>query len=131
MQTDETQGTFEGILEPHTASVKAIARALRRLLLETNPDLFETPRGGEKCTTYGIGPRKRSQAYANIMPLKSAVNLGFYHGVALPDPKGLLEGTGKRARHAKVADLRQARDPALVALVRAAVRERAAAVPPA
>lgn len=47
------------------------------------------------------------------------VNLGFYEGAHLADPDGVLEGTGKALRHAKVrtkADL----TPALARVVKAA-----------
>lgn len=47
------------------------------------------------------------------------VNLGFYEGAHVADPDGVLEGTGKSLRHAKVrskADL----TPALARLIRAA-----------
>ena len=30
------------------------------------------------------------------------MNVGFYHGAALDDPAGLLEGSGKRMRHVKL-----------------------------
>ena len=30
------------------------------------------------------------------------VNVGFFHGAALPDPAGLLEGSGKYMRHVKM-----------------------------
>lgn len=38
-------------------------------------------------------------AYVNIF--KAHVNVGFYHGAELTDPKRLLEGSGKRMRHVK------------------------------
>jgi hypothetical protein len=94
MKSDERLGTFETILKPHTSEIQAIARALRTLIETVHPESVETPRIGEKCTTYGVGPRKMTEAYAHIMPLTSSVNLGFYRGLALPDPAGLLEGTG-------------------------------------
>jgi hypothetical protein len=33
---------------------------------------------------------------------KSHVNLGFFHGASLRDPKRLLQGDGKRMRHVKL-----------------------------
>ncbi len=33
---------------------------------------------------------------------RSHVNVGFFHGAALPDPAGLLQGTGKFMRHVKL-----------------------------
>ncbi len=101
-----------------------MACALRALIESLHADSFETPRNGERCTTYGIGPKKMTQAYAHIMPLKTSVNLGLYHGTSLPDPAGLLEGTGKSSRHVKITDLETVRSPAIRALLLAAIRER-------
>jgi hypothetical protein len=38
--------------------------------------------------------------YVNVFT--SHVNVGFFHGVALPDPARLLQGTGKFMRHVKL-----------------------------
>src|SRR5690606_42092405 len=38
--------------------------------------------------------------YVNVFT--SHINVGFYHGVDLPDPSRLLVGTGKRMRHVKL-----------------------------
>jgi hypothetical protein len=37
-----------------------------------------------------------------VSPFKSHINLGFLKGTELPDPKGLLEGTGMLLRHVKI-----------------------------
>jgi hypothetical protein len=39
-------------------------------------------------------------AYANAF--RAHLNVGFFHGAALEDPAGLLEGVGKRMRHVKL-----------------------------
>jgi len=51
------------------------------------------------------------------------VNLGFAHGISLSDPKGLLEGTGKRARHVKLKSIDDVNRPALRQLLEAAMAE--------
>ncbi len=38
--------------------------------------------------------------YVNVF--RSHVNVGFFHGAALADPAGLLEGAGKFMRHVKL-----------------------------
>jgi hypothetical protein len=38
--------------------------------------------------------------YVNVFT--SHVNVGFFHGAALPDPARLLQGTGKFMRHVKL-----------------------------
>jgi hypothetical protein len=35
---------------------------------------------------------------------KNHVNIGFWRGVQLKDPKGLLEGSGEKMRHIKISE---------------------------
>lgn len=41
-------------------------------------------------------------AFAYVNVFKAHVNVGFFHGAALDDPAGLLEGRGVRMRHVKL-----------------------------
>ncbi len=41
-------------------------------------------------------------AFGYVNVFKAHVNVGFFTGALLPDPKSLLEGTGKRMRHVKL-----------------------------
>ena len=54
-------------------------------------------------------------AYANAF--KAHVNVGFFCGVGLADPDGLLEGTGKFMRHVKLRPGQQVNDAALRKLI--------------
>ena len=58
--------------------------------------------------------------FGYVNAFKDHVNVGFYHGDALDDPAGLLEGTGKRMRHVKLYPGREPDPAALAALVAAA-----------
>lgn len=49
------------------------------------------------------------------------VGVEFWRGSTLPDPDGLLEGTGKNLRHVKLRTLDEAGAPALGRLIRRAV----------
>ena len=40
--------------------------------------------------------------FAYVGVFRAHINVGFFHGAALPDPAGLLQGTGKYMRHVKV-----------------------------
>jgi hypothetical protein len=39
---------------------------------------------------------------ATVNVFTAHVNVGFFHGAALPDPAHLLQGTGKFMRHVKL-----------------------------
>jgi hypothetical protein len=125
MSPSETKfGTFESLvagLEPH---VEGIARLLRGLILDLHPDAVEVVRLGDNTASYGVGPKKMSEAYSYIMPQKGYVNLGFYHGASLVDPEGLLEGTGKRLRHVKLRSVEETAQTALRQLIEKALADR-------
>lgn len=51
---------------------------------------------------------------------RAHVNVGFFYGAELPDPAGLLQGTGKRMRHVKTRPGAEPNAAALEALIAAA-----------
>lgn len=124
LQTDTRLGTIDDVLDGVDEPIRAITLRLRDLVIEVDPETWESPRPGDRALSYGIGPKKMVEGYAYIMPQRGYVNLGFYQGAMLPDPAGLLEGTGAKLRHVKVRSLDDAGQPALRALVAAAVAER-------
>ena len=121
-------GTFDELLAETEASLRPIVRRLREMVLEVHPGAVEVVRLGDRAATYGLGPRKMSEGYCYVLPHQRWVNLGFYQGVALPDPGQLLEGTGARLRHVKVRSLEDTDAPALRELVALALAERRAAL---
>ena len=98
---------------------RAVARALRQLVLETGADLQEK-------VMYGV-PWYRGKAYVcAIVAHSDHTNLEFYHGSSLRDPARILEGTGKNLRHVKVHAVDVVRRPSLRALLREAIELDAA-----
>jgi len=100
--------------------VQAIALRLRVLILEIVPNAIEQVDQPGKLIGYGFKPTYKDTICV-IMPLKSAINLGFPRGTELPDPERLLTGTGKRARHVKITTLQDADLPGLRGLIEASV----------
>ncbi len=119
-------GTFDDLLEITEEGLRPIVTALREVVLEVDADTCEVVRLGDRAATYGVGPRKMIDGYADILPYKRWVNLGFYQGVELADPEGLLEGTGAKMRHVKVRSVDEARQAAVRALVEGALERRKA-----
>ena len=52
---------------------------------------------------------------------KAHANLGFARGSSMPDPDGVIEGTGKNMRHVKVRSVEAAESPAVQRLIEAAI----------
>jgi hypothetical protein len=117
-------GTFDELLADVEPGLAAIARRLRAIIRAVDPRTVETVRLGDNAATYGVGPRKMTDGYAYIMPKRDYVNLGFYQGALLADPKQLLEGSGKGLRHVKIRSLADANRPPVRTLVATALARR-------
>lgn len=117
-------GTFDDLLQISEEAVRPIAVALRETVFKVDQNACEVVRLGDRAATYGVGPRKMLDGYAYILPHKAWVNLGFYQGVDLADPKELLEGTGARMRHVKIRSIDDAKQPEVRALIKAALVRR-------
>jgi hypothetical protein len=58
--------------------------------------------------------------FAYVGVFTAHVNVGFFHGAALPDPSRLLVGSGKHMRHVKLRPAEAVRQQVLAALIDAA-----------
>jgi hypothetical protein len=115
--------SLEDFIAAYSPEVRDLTLKARALVLAVIPDVIEQVDAPSKLIGYGFG-LKYADLICVIMPLKSAVNLGFYRGTELPDPEGLLEGTGKRSRHVKIRSEAEIENPALRALLKAAVEAK-------
>jgi hypothetical protein len=73
-----------------------------------------------KIIGYSFGPRY-SDMICVLMPTKASVNFGFYRATELPDPDGILQGTGKLHRHVKLTVPDDVEASSLRAMLKAAV----------
>ena len=117
-------GQFSDLLQLANEPLRTVMERLRSLILEVDPEVCEVVRLGEKAASYGCGPRKMIEGYAYVMPFRSWVNLGFFRGSSLPDPYGLLEGTGAKLRHVKIRSTEDAERPGVRGLIEEACAER-------
>jgi hypothetical protein len=62
-------------------------------------------------------------AFAYVAAFTAHVNVGFFHGADLPDPAGLLTGSGKRMRHTKLHWAEPFDETGLGELIAAAYRD--------
>jgi hypothetical protein len=64
------QGTFDELLAGVEPGLAAIARRLRALIRAVDVSTVETVRLGDNAATYGVGPKKMTDGYAYIMPMR-------------------------------------------------------------
>jgi hypothetical protein len=101
-------------LSRQSDELHAIGREWFERMRECGDDVRELMHDG--CPTACV--EDAPFAYVNIF--RAHVNVGFFHGVALDDPGGLLEGNGRFMRHVKVRPGVQTDSRSLTTLIAAA-----------
>ena len=71
-----------------------IANRLRKIVHAAFPDVIERVRPGWHLIGYELPGPRRSTYFAYVAPESIHVHLGFEHGWAMRDPRGLLQGAG-------------------------------------
>ena len=110
--------SFDDYLEDQPTRNRAIIRALRRFVKRAEPRLTEAVKWGNGCWVGTSGPV--AYVYSDV----DHVQLGFFRGASLKDPKGLLEGKGAYVRHTKLRATTDIDERAFAALLRQATRKR-------
>lgn len=118
-------------VDPETAAFLAFAErpvgplalALRAIVLEEAPELMERIfRNHASALWFGLGP-KMDEMVLYVAMASGHVNLGFCRGASMPDPDGVLEGSGRVMRHVKFRSERDLARPFVRSLIRAAVAQ--------
>jgi hypothetical protein len=118
--------SIETFLTDYPPEVKDLVLAARDMLLGVLPEATETLDESAKVIGYGYGPGYKGLVCTLILS-RTGVKLGIVRGSELPDPKRLMQGSGKVHRHVAlrtVADLKQAGLKPLLKTALAAWKER-------
>lgn len=108
-------GAVDAYLKKLDPDIRALVAALRRVVLKAAP-------GIEEALKWSTPVYSMSGLVCWLHAARSHAAVGFYHGASLADPKGLLEGEGKRLRHMKVRSSREVRPAIVAGWVRQAVK---------
>jgi hypothetical protein len=112
--------TLKDMLAPYPREVQSLARATRALMMEVLPKVKETVDPTGPYITYAYEPGYNG-VVSYITVSKQGVKLGVARGTSLPDPKKLLQGSGKANRHVVIKTPDDLETPGLRQLVRAAL----------
>ena len=91
-----------------------VVSGVRRIILSTAPKAKESIKWSQPVYESN-GP------FAYFKSFQNAVNFGFWRGVDLNDPMGLLQGSGGKMRHVKLTSLDDVDENAFVDFVRQAI----------
>jgi len=98
------------------ASLNPIAKRLRAIIRGAAPRASEAIKWGMP-----VYEHKGMLCYIRARP--AYITFGFYNqGIHLPDPDGILEGTGETMRHAKIASASQIDNALFTRWVKQAVK---------
>jgi hypothetical protein len=111
--------SVEQFLSAYPTPVQRLAQLARQRIVGVVPEAKERVRTGWKLIGYNA-----PAYFAFIAPQQDHVRIGFEWGIALPDPTGLLEGSGSQVRHVSIHAARALERPALAELLRAAAALR-------
>jgi hypothetical protein len=101
-------------LGEHAGELGTIARRWFEVMRDCGEDVRELLHDGAPTACVG------DAAFAYVNAFRAHVNVGFFRGAEIADPKRLLEGTGKLMRHVKLGPGREVDAAALQRLIRTA-----------
>ena len=120
---DDLERNVDRLLAEHPPELQAIERALRATIRAAFPGAVEQVDFGNKLIAFGRSMKIRGLLFA-IIAHKGHVNLQLADGALLPDPAGLIEGTGRRIRHVKIRSVEAVASPAVQGIIAAQLAAR-------
>jgi len=110
----QRDAAIDAWMKKHAGPKGVIARQWFEVMRKCGDEVRELVHDGCPVACLGDAPF----GYVNVFT--SHVNVGFFHGNALPDPARLLQGSGKFMRHVTLKPGVPANDTALHKLIEAA-----------
>jgi len=110
----ERDPAIDSWMKEHTGELGSIAHQWFEVMRKCGDEVRELLHDGCPVACFGDAPF----GYVNVF--RSHVNVGFFHGAALPDPARLLQGAGKFMRHVKLSPGTTTNTAALRRLIEAA-----------
>ncbi len=115
---------LSGFIARFDPAIARTVRTARTLLRKRFPTAVELVYDNYNALALGWGPTERaSDVIVSVAAYANGVSLYFTHGATLPDPDGLLEGSGIQGRFKRIHDPNVLESRAVKALLRAAVQQ--------
>jgi hypothetical protein len=105
---------IETWMDEHSDELGAIAQRWFEVMRGCGADVCELLHDGHPTACVG------DAAFGYVNAFTAHVNVGFFRGTEIADPKGLLQGTGKFMRHVKLSPDREVDAAALTKLIKTA-----------
>jgi hypothetical protein len=111
-----------GYIARFSPEIATLARSALALMRKRLPGAVELVYDNAYALVVGFSPNERpSSALFSVVIYPKKVSLCFLYGARLPDPDGLLAGSGNQVRHIRLEDARTLERPKVRAMMNAAV----------
>ena len=110
----ERDPAIQAWMKKHSGELGTIARRWFAEMRKCGDEVRELLHDGYPTACLGDVP------FGYVGVFRAHVNVGFFHGAALPDPDRLLQGTGRFMRHVKLQPDTPTNTAALSRLIEAA-----------
>ena len=101
-------------MHEHSSELASIAQRWFKVMRDCGDDVRELLHDGHPTACVA------DAAFGYVNAFKAHVNVGFFRGAEIADPKRLLEGTGKFMRHVKLRSGDHVNTTALMKLIETA-----------
>lgn len=127
-----TEARLAEFIARYTPEVAEVARGALARMRARLPGATELVYDNYNALAIGFGPGERaSEAVFSVALFPRWVSLFFLHGAGLPDPEKRLKGKGNQARHVVLGSAADLDDPAVQALIAAALAAAPRPIDPA
>jgi hypothetical protein len=110
----ERDPAIEAWMKEHRGELGAMAQQWFEVMRKCGDEVRELLHDGCPVACLGDAP------FGYVNAFTAHVNVGFFHGAALPDPARLLQGSGRFMRHVKLRPETATDAGALIRLIEAA-----------
>jgi hypothetical protein len=115
-------GQLAGFIAKYDPAVAKLARASRAAMRKRLPTAIELVYDNYQFLAIGFCASERaSDCIVSLAVSPKGVALSFYYGAGLPDPQGILLGSGNQNRFIRLESAATLKIPAVEALIKTAV----------
>src|SRR6516162_1629444 len=113
-----------GYLAAYDPHISNLTLQLREIVLEEAPNAIESiVKSYAVAIGFSFTGKPLKDGFCHIVTYSSHVNLGFNRGALLPDPNGVLMGTGKAIRHISIRNQSELDRPFVRRYIQAAIEQ--------
>ena len=120
----EPEKQLAGFIDKFEPELAERIRSVRATLRKRLPTAYELVYDNYNFFVIGYSATERpSHAIVSIAANAKGIGLAFYYGATLPDPHGILQGSGSQNRFVRITRGEDLKNPQIEALIAAAIAQ--------